>query len=81
MDYVIIRHDNNGPKKKEEEFMTEIKKEDGKTAPERCPYCKEKIIIKRGPGFSSKEEKTCPTSGCEFNKPPWGRGNSNSWCN
>ena len=50
-----------------------------KTKNKICPYCGGEITIKRGPGFSSKEEKKCKTSGCEFNKFSW--GSSSGWGN
>lgn len=46
---------------------------------EKCPNCKKILIIRRGAGFSSKETKICPTSGCKYNEPPWGK--SNGWGN
>ncbi len=50
--------------------MAEIKKEDGKTAPQRCLYCHEIIIItKKDTGIFLEVERRCPTNGCPFNKP------------
>ena len=57
-------------KNKEEKFMAKIKKEDGKTAPQRCLYCGEEIIItKKGTGIFCEVKKRCPTNGCPYNNP------------
>ena len=50
--------------------MAKIKKNDSKTAPERCPYCSKIIIItiKDNCVFPIKKRR-CPTNGCPYNNP------------